>query len=72
MKKYQRFKNPSHIFPMALVAIGISLFSFNDLVFKHLTSIQVYWWDFLVFGVPVELLIITLFAGYIHKFDRKK
>ena len=62
----------SYIMPMLLVASGAALFSLNDLVFKHLTSINIIWWDFLVFGVPVEIVIIILFTGYIHNFDKIK
>ena len=62
----------NYIMPMFLVAIGASLFSLNDLVFKHLTSIDIIWWEFLVFGVPVEIIIIIFFAGYIHNFNRRK
>ena len=65
-------ENNSHIKPMFLVAMGAIIFSLNDLVFKYLTKLNVFWWDFLVFGVPIEIIIIVFSAGYIHKYDKRK
>ena len=61
-----------HLMPLILVAAAAILFSFNDLVFKHLTKLNISWWDFLVFGVPVEIIFIILFAGYINNFNKKR
>jgi len=61
-----------HLLPLILVAAAAILFSFNDLVFKHLTKLSISWWDFLVFGVPVEIILIIFFAGYINNFNKKR
>ena len=51
-------KDSLNVLPLLLVGTGVILFSFSDVVFKILTSLDILWWDFLVFGVPFEILLI--------------
>ena len=44
-------KDSLNILPLFLVGFGVILFSFSDAVFKILTSLEIFWWDFLLFGV---------------------
>ena len=53
--------NDKHnVLPLALVGTGVVIFSIGDVIFKILTSLGIFWWDFLVFGVPFEILVILL------------
>ena len=60
------------VLPLIMVGTGIILFSVGDAIFKVLTSLGIYWWDFLVFGVPFEILTIFIIALVSKNFDRKK
>ena len=53
-------KDSLNVLPLLLVGTGVILFSFSDVVFKILTSLDILWWDFLVFGVPFEILLIVI------------
>ena len=53
-------KDSLNVLPLLLVGTGVILFSFSDVVFKILTSLDILWWDFLVFGVPFEILLILI------------
>ncbi len=64
-------KNHNKALPLLMVGTGIILFSIGDAIFKVLTSIGIYWWDFLVFGVPFEILTIFAIALFSKNFDRK-
>ena len=64
-------KNHSKALPLLMVGTGIILFSVGDAIFKVLTSIGIYWWDFLVFGVPFEILTIFVIALISKNFDTK-
>tara|TARA_S200000501_G_scaffold225365_1_gene211246 strand:- start:825 stop:1715 length:891 start_codon:yes stop_codon:yes gene_type:complete len=63
-------KNHKKSLPLLMVGIGIILFSIGDAFFKVLTNIGIYWWDFLVFGVPFEILTIFIIALISKKFDK--
>ena len=64
-------KNHSKVLPLLMVGTGIILFSIGDAIFKVLTSMGIYWWDFLVFGVPFEILTILVIALISKNFDTK-
>ena len=64
--------NDKKALPLLMVGMGIILFSIGDAIFKVLTSLGIYWWDFLVFGVPFEILTIFILALVSKKFDRKQ
>ena len=61
-----------NVLPLLMVGTGIILFSVGDAIFKVLTSLGIYWWDFLVFGVPFEILTIFIIALVSKNFDRKQ
>ena len=65
-------ENDKKALPLLMVGIGIILFSIGDAIFKVLTSLGIYWWDFLVFGVPFEILTIFIIALVSKNFDRQK
>ena len=65
-------ENDKKALPPLMVGIGIILFSIGDAIFKVLTSLGIYWWDFLVFGVPFEILTIFTIALVSKNFDRQK
>ena len=64
-------KDTLNILPLLLVGTGVILFSFSDVVFKILTSLDILWWDFLVFGVPFEILLILIITGIRKDFSKK-
>ena len=65
--------NDKHnVLPLALVGTGVVIFSIGDVIFKILTSLGIFWWDFLVFGVPFEILVILLITGISNNFDKQK
>ena len=63
-------KNKKTTLPLLMVGVGIILFSVGDAFFKVLTSIGINWWDFLVFGVPFEILTIIIIASISKNFNR--
>ena len=65
-------KDSLNVLPLLLVGTGVILFSFSDVVFKILTSLDILWWDFLVFGVPFEILLILIITGIRKDFDKRK
>ena len=65
--------NDKHnVLPLALVGTGVVIFSIGDVIFKILTSLGIFWWDFLVFGVPFEVLVILLITVISNNFDKQK
>ena len=65
-------KDSLNVLPLLLVGTGVILFSFSDVVFKILTSLDILWWDFLVFGVPFEILLILIITGIRKDFNKRK